>query len=274
MFGNLIESGSHAADLKRRGRFFVGASVFYALLIGVAGVGSIYAYNTNLGDESESLEVYAIMRFPPSEARTEPARRAPARAAAGQTRENLIASRIEISNVTPYRSDNIASARAKDINPRTPVVLGNTNIDPPSIGGEVGPNRSPGGSRGDGPTVPVAEVGVPPPPSTRPTPPPAVRAKPDGPVRLPSAVINGKSVHMPTPAYPQMAKAAGVQGAVGVQLVIDERGNVISAKATSGHPLLQAAAVQAARQARFSPTLLGGSPVKVTGVITYNFVLR
>jgi outer membrane biosynthesis protein TonB len=48
----------------------------------------------------------------------------------------------------------------------------------------------------------------------------------------------------------------------------------VSAKAVSGHPLLQAVAVQAARQARFSPTKLSGQPVKVTGVIQYNFVAQ
>ena len=59
-----------------------------------------------------------------------------------------------------------------------------------------------------------------------------------------------------------------------VQIVVDESGRVISASAVSGHPLLQQAAVAAARQARFSPTLLSGQPVKVSGVITYNFVLQ
>jgi protein TonB len=59
-----------------------------------------------------------------------------------------------------------------------------------------------------------------------------------------------------------------------VQIVIDEQGHVISAKALSGSPLLQAAAVQAAYQARFTPTILGGQAVKITGSITYNFVLN
>jgi len=42
----------------------------------------------------------------------------------------------------------------------------------------------------------------------------------------------------------------------------------------SGHPLLQQAAVAAARQAKFTPTKLNGSPVKVSGILTYNFVLE
>jgi protein TonB len=59
-----------------------------------------------------------------------------------------------------------------------------------------------------------------------------------------------------------------------VQVLIDENGNVVSAHAVSGHPLLQAAAVGAARSAKFSPTKLSGQPVKVTGVIQYNFVAQ
>jgi periplasmic protein TonB len=65
-----------------------------------------------------------------------------------------------------------------------------------------------------------------------------------------------------------------VQGTVTVQITVDRDGNVTEAKAVSGHPLLQQAAVAAARQARFKPTLLSGQPVRVLGVVTYNFVLR
>ncbi|MET0645114.1 MAG: TonB family protein [Pyrinomonadaceae bacterium] len=85
-------------------------------------------------------------------------------------------------------------------------------------------------------------------------------------------VLNGKAVSKPQPAYPPIAKAAGASGVVTVQILVDEEGNVISASAVSGHPLLQQAAVAAARQAKFSPTQLSGQPVQVSGVITYNFV--
>jgi TonB family protein len=60
-------------------------------------------------------------------------------------------------------------------------------------------------------------------------------------------------------------------GPVRVQVLIDESGQVIAARAITGHPLLQAGAERAARAARFSPTYLGGQPVKVRGVIVYNF---
>ena len=85
-------------------------------------------------------------------------------------------------------------------------------------------------------------------------------------------MLNGKATHLPKPAYPAIAKAAHASGTVSVQVTIDESGNVISASAVSGHPLLKQSAVSAARGAKFRPTLLSGQPVKVTGVIVYNFV--
>ena len=86
-------------------------------------------------------------------------------------------------------------------------------------------------------------------------------------------VVNGKAVNLPTPAYPAAAKAVGAQGSVNVQVLIDESGSVVSANAVSGHPLLRSATEKAAIQATFRPTLLSGKPVKVSGVISYNFVL-
>lgn len=84
-------------------------------------------------------------------------------------------------------------------------------------------------------------------------------------------VLNGKAKSLPKPAYPPIAKQVGAHGTVIVQVLVDEKGNVVTAKAISGHPLLQASAVAAARAAKFTPTLLNGKPVKVRGVINYNF---
>ncbi|MFN0279773.1 MAG: TonB family protein [Pyrinomonadaceae bacterium] len=85
-------------------------------------------------------------------------------------------------------------------------------------------------------------------------------------------VLNGKATSLPKPAYPAAAKAIRASGSVNVQVLIDESGRVISASAVSGHPLLRAAAVSAAQAATFSPTRLSGQPVKVSGIIAYNFV--
>ena len=85
-------------------------------------------------------------------------------------------------------------------------------------------------------------------------------------------VLNGKATSLPKPAYPPAAAAVRAEGSVSVQVTVDENGYVISAAAVSGHPLLRAASVEAARGALFSPTSLDGKAVKITGVITYVFV--
>ena len=85
-------------------------------------------------------------------------------------------------------------------------------------------------------------------------------------------VLNGKAISLPTPVYPPIARQARASGIVKVQVTIDEDGNVISAHAVSGHPLLQASAVAAARQAKFSPTKPAGQPVKTQGIVVYTFV--
>ncbi len=85
-------------------------------------------------------------------------------------------------------------------------------------------------------------------------------------------MVNGNATSLPKPAYPAPARAVRASGTVNVSVKIDENGNVVSASATSGHPLLRAAAVSAARQAKFKPTTLSGQPVSVTGIIQYNFV--
>ena len=93
------------------------------------------------------------------------------------------------------------------------------------------------------------------------------------PKTISGGVLNGKAVSLPKPPYPPAARAVSASGAVTVQVLVDEGGRVTSATAVSGHPLLKSAAVEAARSAIFSPTLLAGKPVKVSGVIIYNFVL-
>ena len=276
MFSNLIESGSHTADLKRKGKYLLATTAFYGLLLAVSGVGSIYAYNVRL-DYNSDLEVISLMRFPPAEARSEQPRREEPRAASASARTSQVATRTEISVNTPYNGHRIARADTPEVNPKHNVVIADFNSNPEIPGGPVGLHN--GGSRygsGDDNTGPAVKGPVevpPPPPAAAPTPAPTPK-KPEGPIRMPSSIISGKTIEKPAPPYPPIAKAAGIQGTVAVQIVIDEQGRVVSAKATSGPPLLLNAAVQAAYRARFTPTVLGGQAVKVTGSITYNFVLR
>ncbi len=84
-------------------------------------------------------------------------------------------------------------------------------------------------------------------------------------------VLNGKALSLPKPIYPAAARNSGAFGKVVVEVTIDEQGKIIEARAVSGHPFLQQAAVQAARLARFTPALLSGEPVKIKGTINYVF---
>lgn len=87
-------------------------------------------------------------------------------------------------------------------------------------------------------------------------------------------VLNGKTTSMPAPPYPPAARAVRAAGDVTVRVIVDPSGKVIAAEAISGHPLLRPAAVSAARKATFSPMLVDGPSVNVSGVLIYNFAER
>ncbi|MGE0126493.1 MAG: energy transducer TonB [Blastocatellales bacterium] len=125
----------------------------------------------------------------------------------------------------------------------------------------------PGGtSRGDDAPPPPPP---PPPPVPTPTPPPPPKK-----ITVSGGVLQGSAIRRAQPPYPPIAKAARASGAVQVQVTISEEGRVIEAAVISGHPLLRDAALQAARQWVFKPTELSGVPVKVQGVLTFNFTLQ
>ena len=183
-------------------------------------------------------------------------------------RKEIIASMTE---TPPKPPDTISTVKntVKERDPNKFTVKGDRdfsaeNAPPPDYKGPVnttgtGSNAGVVGSGGDDDSG-----GAPPPP-----PPPVKKAPPK---TISGGVLNGKATSLPKPPYPPAARAVRASGAVSVQVLIDEQGRVVSASAVSGHPLLRAAAVAAARGARFSPTQLSGQPVKVNGVITYNFV--
>ena len=83
----------------------------------------------------------------------------------------------------------------------------------------------------------------------------------------------GEILQKSLPEYPVIARMARASGSVVVLVAVDEDGNVIAAQSVSGHPLLQAAAVRAARETVFSPFVLSGRAVKVKGNLTYTFLI-
>lgn len=82
------------------------------------------------------------------------------------------------------------------------------------------------------------------------------------------------AVRMVGPIYNPMAKRSNITGKVIVALVLDEEGNVTSAKADSGHQLLRDSAEAAARKSKFKPAMFNGKPVKGKASITYNFTMN
>jgi protein TonB len=269
MFDTLVESGSHADDLARKGSFFLGTLVIYAVVLVAVAVVGIYLYNDSIPDPS--LELLTLVAPAPMEAETPKNEPKPAAA----KNEPQVAMRQEISVVAPVvASHEVAKETTKEVARDVSkfVVAGNKDVGDVNLAAASGvvPTGGTGGNGTGGPVV--SGGGEPPPPPPPPKPQPTPEPKKN--VTVSGGVLNGKAISKPAPVYPPIAKAARAQGTVTVQILVDETGRVISATAVSGHPLLQQAAVAAARQARFSPTLLSGQPVKVSGVITYNFVLQ
>ncbi len=261
MFENLVESGSHKEDLGRKGSFLLGTVAIYAVIGITLLVVSIMYAAANL--ESQDLDFITLVAPIPVPQQAAPEKHEEAKPQ--NEKQNVDVRKELIADVT--RTELVpkeVSAKASDIPPvrrGVQTILGteSSNAAAPVAAGTGGTGTGP-----VGPTKVLAEE-PPPPPEPKPTPP---RAPISG------GVLNGKAISLPKPAYPPIARQAHASGTVVVQVTIDENGSVISAHAVSGHPLLQGVAVAAARGARFSPTKLSGQPVKVTGVITYNFVAQ
>jgi protein TonB len=264
MFTNLVESSSHAQDFKRRGSFVLFTTVTYFLLFAIAGVASIYAYDARLEDQNlEEIVMLSLVGLPappaPAHTTTPPRGRA--------TTTDVPQRAIRMATVdTPVVPERTSSTPNKNL-PVPQVgnyVITGRDVDP--IGPPTGSGSGGSGVAGTDRT-PAIEVGMPPPL-------PPVVEKPKPQIIHKSSLLNGEALSLPKPPYPMIAKQLKIQGAVNVQVLISETGKVISAKAVAGNAALTAAAQQAAMQARFSPTMLGDQPVKVSGIITYNFVLQ
>ncbi len=268
MFTNLIESSSHGVELKRRGSFLLFTTATYALLFVVAGVISIYAYEAKL--DEQNLELVALMRvtdFPAPERPVAEERNPPPQRNASPNSDDLDHYVRRIAMVDTNRPDVAPDKVSAQPNPFLPL---------PKTGiveiGDADRNPAPGSGRNPVNTQTAATVQKPivvdvsqEPPAPVQKPVPAVLRK---------TVINSEAISLPKPPYPPIARQARVQGTVTVQVLVDESGKVVSAKAMAGHPLLVPAAQTAAYQARFSPTRIGDQPVKVSGVISYYFVLN
>jgi protein TonB len=273
MFANLVESSSHKGDFARSGKFFLATLSIYALAFLAIGVGSIYAYNAQFNNNN--LELTSLVTPVESEVQIlhlRPAAARPANAPSSSSNVAVVKSPPVMTTTDPTVTTHGVSEPPTrlELPIGTNVRIGNPGPND-NIFGDSGNRGGSGGNSASGNGTKMDEL-------VRETPPPPIKVEPAKSVK-PTIIrstgpINGKAVYLPKPAFTAIAKAAHAYGPVNVEVLIDESGKVVSAHAVNGHPLLVGESVRAAYQARFSPTILGGQPVKVSGVITYNFVMQ
>ncbi len=260
MFDNLIESGSASGSSSRRSRFFALSGAAVAAIVIAFLLLSLFAMDFEIG--AEEFEMSRLLAPVLTEA-PEPQL---------ETRQDT----APLADV-PIRRINMP--RVNEIGPipkEISTVPNQSRARPtgrfkPGLGPEMDGRNAPTGNyentrtTGSGSNFtnsqPVAETV--PPPKPPPTKPPSILKR--------SSVINGLAKFLPKPPYPPIALQMNLTGSVDVQVMIDEAGGVVSAKAVNGHPILRNAAEKAALNAKFDPTTLNGMPVKVTGVIVYRF---
>jgi TonB family protein len=273
MFDQLVESEPHSAEFKDRRRYFLVSSIVVGILFSTAVVISIFAANYDLGTGNfELVEMIAPDDLKPTdpeppETLPQPRNAAPSTSQVATRQVNM----LNISEVPTVIPDSVSVTKNTQMErPRDGRFdIGPLNSDPQSTDGSSRDTSTVSGPAGlstseNVSSRPRAEI------DEEVAPPPVIKAQP--PKTVSRGVLNGEALSLPKPNYSKLAITANAQGQVTVQVTIDETGRVISANAVGGHPMLRADAERAARAARFSPTKLSDVPVKVTGVITYNFL--
>lgn len=275
MLDQLVESKNHNDENTRRSGFlFTTLGILVAVLLG-GWTYSLFAKNYAMNGDFEMSNLVAPVAPvtdapPPPKPQVEPERNQ--RASSDRIILRELYDDVSSPKIPPKDTrgeKDVISATKFDL---SKVEQGKYNQIPTNIGrGDLNPGTSdcglceqPTEKKNEKLDEEIPKVVVKPSPSP-------TAAKPLPPKSL--GVVNGIASNLIKPAYPNAARSVRAQGAVQVQVLIDEKGNVVSASAANGHPLLRAAAVQAARQSKFTPTTLSGQPVKVTGIIVYNFTL-
>lgn len=278
MFEELVETQPSVTDGTSRKSYFVGATLVLSISLFAALIVSIFAIDLDVDvNEMDMLSVVAPIDTPVEQKRPElesaPKEKprldaAPSGAPRITVRRDTVARLDESPTAVPTTvSTSATTQKARPVTGN--FVIGDFDFDGANTG-KVG--RGPGGTGtegdglGDGSLVAKVEEEP-----AQPAPPPVVKPAPKRSLVQTLGVINGRATSLPMPAVPATAKVANVAGTVSVQVLVDENGNVISANAVSGNQLLRASSEAAARQAKFRATTVDGTPVKVSGVINYNF---
>lgn len=254
MFDTLVES-TKRKNSKRASRYFVVTTAIYAVALVAIGVGTIIGFSPALAEEHNLIGMLA----PPLPNNAPPT--------------------VQPKNIPNLKPD-VSAGFVAPVKPPVEIPDPSTVHSAPTrpIGPSVmyDPNlpftNSSGGGNGLG--IGKDPIPDPPPPKeevVKPTPTPELKKETK---TVSEGVLQGMAVRKQRPAYPPIAKAARVSGPVQVVVTISEEGKVIDAYAADGNPMLRQAAVDAARQWVFTPTTLSKVPVKVQGMLTFNFVLQ
>ncbi len=276
MLHQLVESKNDTSGNRKLGGILLTTAIGVFSVLTVALISSLFSHTLAMG--SENLDITALVSpiSPSDEAPPEPIT-----AKQSQPSEKTI-SQLPSRQTNTLRIDEISN----DI-PKTVSVTQNQQQSRPASEFRISPIDSDGTSSGDGrrndnnqtigtslavksPSVEVKNE-IPPPPILKQTP----KTEPEPKKILVSeGVVNSKATYLAKPVYSAAARAVHASGQVKVQVTIDEDGKVIAANIINGHPLLQSAALSAAKASKFTPTTLSRQKVKVSGVIVYNFVDR
>jgi protein TonB len=274
MLNQLVESKNHDAENARKNSFLVTTlGVLVAVLVS-GWTYSLFAKNYGMGTGDFELAGVTAPVIPAEEPPApEPETKQPEKAQTvnNNERPTLIEKNVrmedslnnppKLEDSRPIKSTPLRPSELKDFDEGTENKYRRSNSDRDETGD--GLNKSNASNNENQTKVPEVVV--------KPKPVAAPEVKKQEVITRSGGVMNGKAINLVKPSYPPAARAMNVKGAVTVQVLIDEKGNVLSAAAASGHPLLRTAAEQAARQTKFSPTYLTGQPIRVTGVIVYNF---
>ncbi|MDQ3750394.1 MAG: energy transducer TonB [Acidobacteriota bacterium] len=274
MLDQLVESRNNRGENTRRSGFLLTTFVIMTSILVFAWGWSLFAKDYGLG--SGDLELSTLVAPVPvaEDEPPPPPEQKPEKIVKAAPNADVRKEILQDINESPQIPDKV-SVEKQTIPARRPnvrTIQGDTNLTsnnpaPSDYRGPVSTDNK--GLAGAGGEPNTGSTGAPAPKPPPPPPPPPPKAVPK---KISGGVLNGKATSLPKPPYPAAARAVRASGAVNVQVTINESGSVVSASAVSGHPLLKQAAEQAARSARFAPTLLSGQPVSVTGVIVYNFV--
>ena len=274
MLENLVESKNNSKAVRKLYGFLFSTFLVIATILVSATIWSLFAKDFVMGNDDMSLSAL-ITPIPVADVIPEPIKPKQQNEPQNVKNEMIVRnSNMERTDESRIPPDKVSTTpNTQKARPNAPfVVRPNTIESDGSFTGDNGREKIQNGKIGfENPDNQPTVVENTKPNISKPPPIKKAEEKPKVPPTISIGVINGKATSLPKPPYPLAAKAVNASGAVNVQVTIDEQGNVISAKAVSGHPLLRQAAERAARNARFSPTYLSKVAVKVNGLIVYNF---